>query len=262
MTRGKEKVIGIIPARYASTRLPGKVLYEIAGKSILRRVYERALRAKTLSAVYIATDSEEIVRAAEKFGATCILTSSRCRSGTDRVAEAAAGLSADIIVNIQADEPFIPVEAIDDPVLLMSGDRAVEMATALTRIRKAEELYDPNIVKTVIDTDGNALYCTRSLIPFPKIKFDASRPGSLRKVVFYKHIGVYQFRRSALEEFTRLPTGFLEQVEQLEQLRWLEHGRKMRCAIVSRDSPCVDTLEDIQRINRALADGPSHTRPA
>ena len=245
---GTEKVVGIIPARWGSTRLPGKVLYEIDGKSILRRVYEQALRARTLADVRIATDSELIVAAAAKFGAACIMTSARCRSGTDRVAEAARRVKAGIIVNIQADEPFIPAEAIDAPVEAMLSDPAIEAATTLTRIRRAEELYDTNIVKTVMDAAGNALYFSRSLIPFPKAPFDEKRLSSSRKVVFYKHIGVYHFRRRALAAFARMRTGFLEETEQLEQLRFLEHGRAMRCIVVRPDSPCVDTLDDIRRI--------------
>lgn len=244
----KEKIICIIPARYGSERLRGKVLYPINGRSILERVYNRARLVKNFSAIYIATDHGKIVEAAEKFGAKTIMTYGKCHCGSDRVAEAARKLDADIIVNIQADEPYIPVDAVEKPLRLMLEDRSLYVATAATKIRKTEELYDPNIAKIVLDRDNFTLYSSRSLIPYPTVYFSDNKPSSLKKVCFYKHIGVYLFRNRFLQKFAKLPVSPLEMTESLEQLRIIENGYKLKVAVIKQDSPCVDTLEDIKRI--------------
>lgn len=246
----KEKVVCIIPARYGSERLKGKVLHEINGRSILERVYNRAKLVEDFSDIYIATDHKKIVKAAEKFGAKTIMTYGRCYCGTDRVAEAARKISADIIVNIQADEPYIPVEAIEKPLHLLIKDKTLYATTAVTKIRKEEELYDPNIAKIVLDRDNFTLYSSRSLIPYPQVYFskNKNKPSSLKKVWFYKHIGVYLFRKKFLQIFAKLPVSYLEKTESLEQLRIIENGYKLKAAIIKQDSPCVDTLEDIKRI--------------
>ncbi|MCD6407891.1 3-deoxy-manno-octulosonate cytidylyltransferase [bacterium] len=245
----REKVVCIIPARYGSERLPGKVLYKIKGKTILQRVYERAKLIKEFSDIYIATDSEEIIEEAEKFKAKTILTSDKCRSGSDRVAEASRKIDASIIVNIQADEPFLPKSAVEKPLKMMFDDKKLLITTSATKIRKKEELYDPNIVKVVIDNDNFALYFSRSLIPFPRIYFSEDRLSYQKKVIFYKHIGVYLFRKKFLEKFAEMETSFLEKIEKLEQLRIIENGYKIKVAIIKEDSPCVDTLSDIHKLS-------------
>jgi 3-deoxy-manno-octulosonate cytidylyltransferase (CMP-KDO synthetase) len=245
----KEKIICVIPARYGSERLPGKVLYEINGKSILQRVYERAkLCKKYFYEIIVATDDERIKRECEKFGAKVIFTSPYCKSGSDRVAEVAKKIDCEIVVNLQADEPFIPKEAIEKPVIELMKNKKEYVVTSLTKIRKKEELYDTNIVKTVIDKNNYALYFSRSLIPYPRIYFSEDNLTKNKKVIFYKHIGIYVFRKSFLLKFASLPLSFLENIEKLEQLRIIENGYKIKTVIVKNDSPSVDSLEDIKRI--------------
>ncbi|MCM8777996.1 MAG: 3-deoxy-manno-octulosonate cytidylyltransferase [Candidatus Omnitrophica bacterium] len=244
----KEKIVCVIPARYGSERLQGKVLYKINGKTVLHRVYERALKIKNFDAIYIATDDIRIAEEGRRIGADVIMTSSSCRSGSDRVAEAIKGMKLDIVVNIQADEPFLPVEAVEKPLEMMKKDKDIYVATSATKIRKMEELYDPNVVKIVFDKDGYTLYSSRALIPYPSLYFSQNTPALLKKVCFYKHIGVYLFRQDFLETFHKLPLSTLEQIEKLEQLRIIENGYKLKVAVIQRDSPSVDTLEDIKKL--------------
>ncbi|HNS32025.1 MAG TPA: 3-deoxy-manno-octulosonate cytidylyltransferase [bacterium] len=244
----KEKIICIIPARFDSERLPGKVLYPINGKSVLERVYNRAKAVKYFSGIYIATDSEKIYSEAQKLGAETIWTSKNCRSGSDRVAEAAEKLDASIIVNIQADEPFLPREAVDESLRILRENPKCGVTTSATRIRKTEELFDPNTVKIVLDSDNLTLYSSRSLIPYPTVYFAENEPAHLKRVIFYKHIGVYVFRKNFLRKFAQLPTGMLEKIEKLEHLRIIENGYKLRVAVIKKDSPCVDTFEDIKKL--------------
>ncbi len=246
-----KRIVCIIPARYGSERLPGKVLYKIDGKTILQRVYERA-KAIGFEKIYIATDSEKIGKECYKFDWKVIFTSENCRTGSDRVAEAVKKIKdkIDIVVNIQADEPFIPSEAVRKPLEIMLKDSSVLISTSATKIRKKEELYDTNVVKVVIDKDGNALYFSRSLIPYPRVYFNEDRLSHLKKIVFYKHIGVYIFRKGFLEKFSKMETSFLESIEKLEQLRIIENGYKIKTVIVKKDSPCVDTIEDIERLKK------------
>ncbi|MCM8770067.1 MAG: 3-deoxy-manno-octulosonate cytidylyltransferase [Candidatus Omnitrophica bacterium] len=243
--------IGIIPARLSSERMPGKVLYPLWGKTLLQHTYEHARRIKSLQAVYIATDSEKIAREAEKFGAQCLMTSANCRTGSDRVAEAAEKLSAEIIVNIQADEPFLPSEAVEKPLAVMLENDSIQCATAATRIRKKEELYDPNVVKVICRLSGEALYFSRSLIPFPRIYFNQDNLRQSKRVCFYKHIGVYLFRRALLRTFAHLASSPLEKVEKLEQLRLLENGYPIRVVFIKKDSFCVDTIKDLEKLERS-----------
>ncbi|HPP12595.1 MAG TPA: 3-deoxy-manno-octulosonate cytidylyltransferase, partial [bacterium] len=252
------RVIAVIPARLGSERMPGKVLYTLAGKTLLQHTYEHACRVKSLSAVYIATDSEKIAEIAAGFGAPTIMTSATCRCGSDRVAEAARKLPGEIIVNIQADEPFLPAEAVEKPLAVMMKDHRIGCATAATRIRKKEELYDTNVVKVVCSSSGEALYFSRSLIPFPRVYFNENNLTRTRQVIFYKHIGVYLFRRKMLLTFNRLDCSPLEKVEKLEQLRLLENGYPVKVVIIKKDSPCVDTLTDLQKLeNNKRKTGPN-----
>lgn len=246
-----KKIICVIPARYGSERLPGKVLYKLGGKTILQRVYERAKASDIFEDIYIATDSDKVREVCEKFGGKVILTSKECRSGSDRVAEAVSKIrGGDIIVNIQADEPFLPVEAVRDPVEMMLDNPEIYVSTSATRIRKKEELYDTNVVKVVLDKENNALYFSRSLIPFPRLYFQEDKIPYLKKVIFYKHIGVYIFRKAFLKKFAEMETGFLENIEKLEQLRIIENGYKIKVVVIKKDSPCVDTIEDIERLKK------------
>lgn len=244
----KGKNVCIIPARYDSSRFPGKVLYEFQGKSILERVYERAERINGISQIYIATDSEKIAETSRGFGAEVLMTSGDCASGSDRVAEAAEKLDCSFIVNIQADEPFLPAEAAEEPLKLLESCPDYGVVTSATKIRKKEELYDPNIVKIVVDKDGFALYSSRALIPYPNVYFSEDRLAYQKKVVFYKHIGVYVFTKDFLKRFRRWPVSYLEKMESLEQLRIIENGVKLKVALTRKDSPCVDTIDDIKKI--------------
>ncbi|MGC8976540.1 MAG: 3-deoxy-manno-octulosonate cytidylyltransferase [Candidatus Ratteibacteria bacterium] len=245
----KEKIICVIPARYSSERLPGKVLYKIDGKSVLQRVYERALLCKRyFSEIIIATDDERIRKECENFGAKCLLTPLNCKSGSDRVAEIAKKIDCDIVVNLQADEPFIPKEGIIKPIEEIIKNKNENVVTSLTKIRKKEELYDENVVKTVIDKNKYALYFSRSLIPYPRIYFSNENLKWNRKVYFYKHIGIYVFKKDFLMKFASWPVSFLEKIEKLEQLRIIENGYRIKVVIIKNDSPSVDTIEDIKKL--------------
>jgi len=243
-----KKVIGVIPARYGSERLPGKVLKKIGRVTVLESVYAHAAKARTLDRLLIATDSEIVAEEARRIGADVEITSFSCRSGSDRVAEVARRVPGDIFVNIQADEPFMPREAIDGSVRALRDHAAVQCSTAATKIRREAELYNPHVTKVVLDKGGFALYFSGSLIPFPRIYFSRELPF-FGKTVFYKHLGIYAYRRSFLFRFTRMPSTPLERIEQLEQLRIVENGHKMKVVIVAKDSLSVDTLADIESLN-------------
>jgi 3-deoxy-manno-octulosonate cytidylyltransferase (CMP-KDO synthetase) len=243
-----KKVVGIIPSRYGSTRLPGKPLKPILNVSMIQRVYERSLLCPDLSAVYIATDDERIQSAVEAFGGKAIMTSAGCQSGTDRAAEAVQAIEADIVVNIQGDQPFIDPFMIQECVQPLLEDSGVEMCTLMFPITKPEDLHDPAVVKIVVDLQGNTLYCSRSLIPFPRCE----TPHSV-----YEHIGLYVYTKEFLMRMAALPPTPLEQIEMLEQLRVLEHGYKLRCIETKcRDKEfhgfSVDTQEDLARAEAML----------
>jgi 3-deoxy-manno-octulosonate cytidylyltransferase (CMP-KDO synthetase) len=238
-------ILGVIPARYASSRFPGKALAVIAGKTMLQHVWERASQARYLSSVVIATDDERICRAAEKFSAKVVITRADHLSGTDRVAEAASASNARIIVNIQGDEPMIDPAAIDAAVLGILDDDDTPMGTLKTRIYREADVKDPNVVKVVTDASGNALYFSRSPIPLVREPDD---PAS-RQVAHFKHIGLYVYRRDFLLQYPDLPVGPLERAERLEQLRALENGFKIRVVETDYDSVGVDTPEDWERIS-------------
>ena len=237
--------IAIIPARYASTRLPGKPLVSLAGKSMIQRVWERTRSAQKISRVIIATDDERIVQAAAAFGAEAVMTRAEHRSGTERVAEVAATTAREgeeIYVNVQGDEPLIEPEAIDTLVEAMESDESVSVATLMVPIAKPADIMDPNVVKVVLDFDGNALYFSRAPIPWVR---DRDAPVHAQHM---KHLGLYAFRRAALLDFPTLPLGDLERIEQLEQLRWMENGYKIRVAETPHDSVSVDVPEDVARV--------------
>lgn len=240
-------IAGIIPARYASSRFPGKPLADIAGKSMIQRVYERVLMAKTLTHVVVATDDQRIADHVADFGGRAMLTSPNHQSGTDRCAELAAHFEdAEIIINIQGDEPFIHSEQID---LLASCFRKKEtqIATLIKKISNSNDLFNPNIPKVAVDKSLNALYFSRNPIPFQR---DFSEDQWLENGEYFKHIGIYGFRKATLKELTSLPISKLEKSEALEQLRWLENGYKIQTAETVHQSHGIDHPDDIQNALR------------
>jgi len=247
---GKFHIAGIIPARYASTRFPGKPLVMIAGKSMIRRVYEQATLA--LETVYVATDDHRIHDAVTGFGGKVVMTSPDHQSGTDRCAEAAEkiaaleGISPDAVINIQGDEPFIKPEQIG---LLAScfDDRSVEIATLVRRTEPGDDLTNPNHPKVVLDLSGNAIYFSRSVIPYLRDVPEAEWPA---RHTYYKHIGLYGYRTDILKQLTSLPRSPLEKAESLEQNRWIENGYRIRTAVTLWESIGIDTPEDLERVEK------------
>lgn len=209
------QVVVVIPARYASTRLPGKPLVLLAGKPMIQHVYERAKLAQTVQRVVVATDDARIVEAVRGFGGEAVMTRTDHRTGTERVAEVAAHEPGEVFVNVQGDEPLIDPVSIDTAVGALLEEPAAQIATVATPVRHAGDIMDPNVVKTVLDFDGNALYFSRA--PIPWVRDTQSKVH----VKYWKHLGLYVFQRDALMEYPTLPLGELERVEQLEQLRWM-----------------------------------------
>jgi 3-deoxy-manno-octulosonate cytidylyltransferase (CMP-KDO synthetase) len=241
--------IAVIPARYAATRLPGKPLVPLEGKPMIQRVWERTRQAKRITRTIIATDDERILKAAAAFGGEAVMTRSEHRSGSERVAEVAlhkAGEGEEIFVNVQGDEPLVEPDAIDTLVEAIESEEGVSVATLMVPITKPADIMDPNIVKVVLDFDGNALYFSRAPIPWVR---DREAPVHVQHM---KHLGLYAFRRSALLDFPTLPLGDLERIEQLEQLRWMENGYKIRVAETHYDSVSVDVPEDVARVEQLL----------
>ncbi|MDA8087939.1 MAG: 3-deoxy-manno-octulosonate cytidylyltransferase [Nitrospiraceae bacterium] len=236
----------IIPARYRSSRFPGKALAPLKDRPLLQHVFEKAKSCRLAKDVIIATDSARILEAAGSWGAKAVMTSEGHPSGTDRVAEAAGGIECDVIVNLQGDEPIIRPEMIDDVIMLMAGNSA-DIGTLARRIEDAGEFHDPNVVKVVFDGDGRALYFSRSPIPFAR---DGAGDGFIPFA--YKHIGIYAYRRDVLLKLAALPPTRLEEIEKLEQLRALEHGMRIKVRQTEFDSIGVDTPEDLQKVERWL----------
>ncbi len=236
----------IIPARYGSSRFPGKPLVDIGGKPMIQHVMERAARARGVVSVTVATDDQRIVEAVEAFGGQALMTPPQLRSGSDRVAAAAdlLGLGPEeIVVNVQGDQPLLPPEVISDTAAPLLDDPELGMATPVVKITDPAEIPDPTHVKTVMTLKGDALYFSRLAIPHP-------RDGE--EITYYKHLGVYLFRKWFLDIFAALDTSRLEQTEKLEQLRVLEHGYRLRCVITTYDSPEVDRPHDARRVARLL----------
>jgi 3-deoxy-manno-octulosonate cytidylyltransferase (CMP-KDO synthetase) len=237
------KIVGIIPARWGSTRFPGKALHGIAGKPLIRHVWERCLEADCLDQVVIATDDMRIAEVGFNFGAEVAVTAADHPSGTDRVAEVARKLKkASIILNIQGDEPLVDPALLRRLVRKLQDNRNIPIITAATPI-SPKELLSENNVKVVMDRRGDALYFSRSAIPF--------RRGT-SEIPSYKHLGIYGYRRKALLEFVRMSPGSLEQAEQLEQLRALENGLKIRVVVSETGSIGVDTPEDATEVERLI----------
>ena len=240
--------VAVIPARYESSRFPGKPLAQIAGRSMIERVYEQTKKAKQIARVVVATDDERIVQAVKSFGGEAMMTRKDHHCGTERVAEVAAHISAGIYVNVQGDEPLIDPEAIDMLVSAMEEDAEIHVATPCSLIRQPAEIMDPNVVKATTDFDGNALYFSRAPIPWVR---DTGASVAARH---WKHIGLYAFLHEALLDFPTLPSGELERVEQLEQLRWLENGYKIRVVESEYDAISVDVPTDVAKVEKILQD--------
>ena len=241
------KVVCIIPARFESTRFEGKPLADLCGRPMIQHVYERVLKSGSVSQAAVATDDDRIYRTVVNFGGRAVMTAADHKSGTDRIAEAVAGLKLnpdDIVLNIQGDQPLFEPVQIDEVVQPLLEDPAIVMATLIYRIRRAEEITHPNAVKVVVDRDGFAIYFSRATIPYVR------DPGQAAN--YYKHHGIYAYRRSFLETFTRLPQGALERLEALEQLRAIENGYKIKVVETVYDSVEVDTCEELARVARII----------
>jgi len=246
MSSAKPEVVIVIPARFGSTRLPGKPLVSLAGKPMIQHVYERSQLAGRASRVIVATDDERIVKAVESFGGTARMTRPDHRTGTERVAEVAAHEKGDIFVNVQGDEPLLDPVSVDTAIEALLEEPPASIATVATPIKTPADIMDPNVVKTVLDFDNNGLYFSRA--PIPWVRDTASKI----QVRHLKHLGLYVFQREALLEYPTLPQGELERIEQLEQLRWLENGWKIRVAEVEHDAVSVDVPEDVARVEKLL----------
>ncbi len=240
------KILGIIPARFASTRFPGKPLIDIDGKTMIRRVWEQA-RKSALDEVVIATDHKEIYDHVTGFGGQARMTKESHVSGTDRCYEAMEllGKPFDYVINIQGDEPFIDPEQIN--LLISALDGKTEIATLVKRITDAETLFNPNIVKVVVAATGDALYFSRATIPYLR---NTPKEDWLSSHTFYKHIGMYAYRSDILQAITKLPVATLESAESLEQLRWLTHGYKIKVAETNIETIGIDTPADIEKALR------------
>ena len=243
MINNRYKTVIVIPVRYASIRFPGKSLVEIDGKPMIYHVYNRSIKVKDVDEVIVATDDKKIKDAVESFNGKVVMTKQSHKSGADRIAEVAKTIVADIIVNVQGDEPLIEPKAIEEAIRPLKENENIKMSTLMTKITNEEEYYDPNVVKVVVDNQGFALYFSRSSIPFLK-------HGGITKV--YKHIGLYAYRKNFLIELSEMEQTPLEKLESLEQLRALENCFKIRVVETSYNSISVDTPDDLIRIKQIL----------
>ncbi|WP_044418052.1 3-deoxy-manno-octulosonate cytidylyltransferase [Halarcobacter anaerophilus] len=245
-----KKVI-VIPARLNSSRLPNKILLDLKGKAVIQRVYERCVHAKTIDEVYIATDSHKVKTYCESFTGNIIMTKDTHESGTDRIAEAIKNITCDVVINVQGDEPFIEAELIDE-LSNSFENKEVKMASVMHKIESVDVLKNHNVVKVTVDKCFNALYFSRSIIPYHRdgweslINHHTTIPEPL---IFYRHLGIYGYTKKFLLEYSILEPTYLEKVEKLEQLRVLENGYKIKMVETSYDSIGIDTIDDY---NKAL----------
>lgn len=253
------RAVAVIPARYGSTRFEGKPLADILGKPMIQRVYEGVCQSKRIDEVIVATDDERIREAVLTFGGKAMMTSSSHTTGTDRVAEIARKIRAEIIVNVQGDEPLIKGTIIDKAVGPLFSDDRLPMASLMTRMAEVKEWLNPNLAKVVVDQKDFALYFSRSPIPFPRdLQFDCTFSNPFGGQVTlplraFKHIGVYVYRRNFLLKFSRMRPTPLEKLEKLEQLRALENGYRIKMTTVDYEPICVDTPEDLQKVIASLS---------
>ncbi len=248
MGMSKHRVIGIIPARYASTRFPGKPLALLGGKSVIERVYEKV--SSVIGDCYVATDDARIFQAVESFGGRVVMTSTTHKSGTDRIAEAISKIGGDydVVVNVQGDEPFIHREQIVTLISCFDSDET-QIATLGKPFDSMSSVTNPNSPKIVVDNRGFALYFSRSVIPFVR---GVAQEEWLSHYPFLKHLGLYAYRTEVLREVTRLPQSSLEKAESLEQLRWLQNGYRIRVGLTDQETVGIDTPEDLERAEKYL----------
>lgn len=240
------KVIAVIPARYNSTRFQGKLLKNLGGKSIISRTYNAVKNTNLFDDIIVATDHQLIKSEIEKINGKAVMTSENHQSGSDRIAEAVKNIDADIIVNIQGDEPFTQKSVLEDLIKIFKDDtnKNIDVASAMFKIQNEKEVQNPNYVKVVVNEKQEALYFSRSAIPF-------NRDNSA-DVSYYKHIGIYAYRKKALLDFTKLPEGTLENIEKLEQLRYLENGYKIKMTLTNHTPIGIDTPEDLELAEKYL----------
>ena len=240
------KIIAVIPARYASTRFPAKLMQDLGGKTVITRTYEAAVGTQLFDDVFVVTDSDLIYHEIVSSGGKAIMSVREHESGSDRIAEAVEHLAVDIVVNVQGDEPFINVEPLAEVIEVFRKDaeRKVDLASLMVEITDESEINNPNIVKVVVDQGGFALYFSRSVIPYPREKEVGVR--------YFRHIGIYAFRKQALLDFYSLPMQSLEASEKLEQLRYLEFGKRIKMVETSHVGIGIDTLEDLEKARKMM----------
>jgi 3-deoxy-manno-octulosonate cytidylyltransferase (CMP-KDO synthetase) len=240
------KVIAVIPARYASTRFPAKLMQDLGGKTVIQRTYEAAVQTQLFDQVFVVTDSELIFQEITSQGGEAVMSINPHESGSDRIAEAIADREVDVVVNVQGDEPFLDVASLRNliQVFQQDTDKKVDLASLYFEIQDQEAIENPNNVKVVLDKEQFALYFSRSVIPYPREK-----TSSLR---YYQHIGIYAFRKEALMAFASLPMNTLEATEKLEQLRYLEYGKRIKMLETSHKSIGIDTPEDLEKAREFL----------
>jgi len=243
------KTLCVIPARFASSRLPGKPLALIGDKPMIRWVYKQAISADQIDQVVVATDDIRIKEAVEAFGGAVEMTPTDLVSGTDRVALVAKNYDADVVINLQGDEPFVSADLLNQMAQVFINPD-IEMATPIKQIQSVEELHDPNLVRVVTDKMNYAMYFSRAVIPFVRDMVD--KEEQVRRHRFYKHIGIYAYRKVLLQKLAQLSPSRLEQMEKLEQLRALENGIRIYTVETEYDSVGVDTVEDLERVNKIL----------
>jgi 3-deoxy-manno-octulosonate cytidylyltransferase (CMP-KDO synthetase) len=247
---GTGRTVAIIPARYASTRLPGKPLVDICGKPMIQHVVERTRQTTLVDDVVVATDDTRIMDAVVSFGGRAVMTPPELPSGSDRIAFVARSMpEVDCVVNVQGDEPLIVPAMIDEAIAPLLADRQIVAGTLVKEVETPEELLSPSVVKVVLDRHGYCLYFTRSTIPFVR---DVPLSDWLGMGVHYKHIGLYVFRREFLLHYMELPPTPLETLEKLEQLRILEHGYRIKAVVTTHNSVSVDTAEDVERVRKLM----------
>ena len=240
------KIIAVIPARYASTRFPAKLMQDLGGKTVILRTYEAAVATQLFDDVFVVTDSQLIYNEIQKNGGKAIKSIKEHESGSDRIAEAVENMEVDVVVNVQGDEPFINKKPLKELIAIFKNDtnKQVDLASLMFQITDKEEISNPNNVKVITDQQGFALYFSRSVIPFPRDENAGVR--------YMKHIGIYAFRKAALLDFYRLPMLSLEASEKLEQLRYLEYGKRIKMVETTHGSIGIDTLEDLEKARKLI----------
>ena len=240
------KIIAVIPARYASTRFPAKLMQDLGGKTVILRTYEAAKNTNLFDDVFVVTDSDLIFNEIVSHNGKAIMSVKEHESGSDRIAEAIENLEVDIVINVQGDEPFINAEPLAQVIEIFKNDadKKVDLASLMTEIQNEDDIHNPNNVKVVVDQNNFALYFSRSVIPYPREKNVGVR--------YFKHIGIYAFRKQALTDFYSLPMKSLEASEKLEQLRYLEYGKRIKMVETNHVGIGIDTIEDLEKARKMI----------